>query len=215
VNDPQRFRAQEELWVCVGPLRGVRLAFVRTGGSLVPGEQVDCPIPGVAIRRAQAMSSDEECRCGRFRAEKSSFSRLRRRGRPHPGGESAQLPHRSAFPRQSAPIGTNGSLDGRKRENGSSLDALTASKSRGSGGVGSGPGRKFLRYHPPTFCTRSSAARGYPSQAHRDHALSVNPELKPIGPEFPVRQHSFFRSQRERMTCFQNSGSPAGDGGGT
>jgi len=96
-----------------------------------------------------------------------------------------------AFPRQSAPIGTNSSLDGRKRENGSGLDALAARKSRGSGGVGSGPGRKFLRYHPATFCTRSSAAGGYPSQAHRDHALSVNPELKPIGLEFPVRRHFF------------------------
>jgi hypothetical protein len=37
----------------------VALAFVRTAGSSVPGEEVECPLPGVAIRRAQAMSSDE------------------------------------------------------------------------------------------------------------------------------------------------------------
>ena len=36
----------------------VALAFVRSAGSLVPGEEVECPLPGVAIRRAQAMSSD-------------------------------------------------------------------------------------------------------------------------------------------------------------
>jgi hypothetical protein len=37
----------------------VALAFVRTDGGLVPSEQVECPLPGVAIRRAQAMSSNE------------------------------------------------------------------------------------------------------------------------------------------------------------
>jgi hypothetical protein len=37
----------------------VALAFVRMQGGLVPSEEVECPLPGVAIRRAQAMSSNE------------------------------------------------------------------------------------------------------------------------------------------------------------
>jgi hypothetical protein len=37
----------------------VALAFVRMEGGLVPGEEVECPLPGVAIRLAQAMSSNE------------------------------------------------------------------------------------------------------------------------------------------------------------
>jgi hypothetical protein len=37
----------------------VALAFVRMEGGLVPGGEVACPLPGVAIRRAQAMSSNE------------------------------------------------------------------------------------------------------------------------------------------------------------
>ena len=47
------------------PMRGaaaasfVALAFVRIDGGLVPGEEVVCPLPGIAIRRAQAMSSNE------------------------------------------------------------------------------------------------------------------------------------------------------------
>ena len=47
------------------PIRGtaavsfVALAFVRIDGGLVPSEEVECPLPGVAIRRAQAMSSNE------------------------------------------------------------------------------------------------------------------------------------------------------------
>jgi hypothetical protein len=36
----------------------VALAFVRMEGGLVPGEEIECPLPGVAIRRAQAMSSN-------------------------------------------------------------------------------------------------------------------------------------------------------------
>jgi hypothetical protein len=35
------------------------LAFVCFEGDLVPGEEVECPLPGVAIRRAQAMSISE------------------------------------------------------------------------------------------------------------------------------------------------------------
>jgi hypothetical protein len=47
------------------PIRGtaavsfVALAFVRIDGGLVPSEEVECPLPGVAIRRAEAMSSKE------------------------------------------------------------------------------------------------------------------------------------------------------------
>jgi hypothetical protein len=37
----------------------VALAFVRMEGGLVPGEEVECPLPGLAIRRAQAMSISE------------------------------------------------------------------------------------------------------------------------------------------------------------
>jgi hypothetical protein len=37
----------------------VALAFVRIDGGLVPSEGVECPLPGVAIRRAEAMSSKE------------------------------------------------------------------------------------------------------------------------------------------------------------
>jgi hypothetical protein len=37
----------------------VALAFVRIDGGLVPSEEVECPLPGVAIRRAEAMSSKE------------------------------------------------------------------------------------------------------------------------------------------------------------
>jgi hypothetical protein len=42
-----------------GAVSFVALAFVRTAGSLVPGEEVECRLPRVAVRRAQAMSSDE------------------------------------------------------------------------------------------------------------------------------------------------------------
>jgi hypothetical protein len=37
----------------------VALAFVRIDGGLTTGEAVECRHPGVAIRRAQAMSSHE------------------------------------------------------------------------------------------------------------------------------------------------------------
>jgi hypothetical protein len=37
----------------------VALAFIRMEGGLVPGEEVECPLPGLAIRRAQAMSIGE------------------------------------------------------------------------------------------------------------------------------------------------------------
>jgi hypothetical protein len=37
----------------------VALAFVRIEGGLVPGEEVECPLPGIAIRRAQAMSTSD------------------------------------------------------------------------------------------------------------------------------------------------------------
>jgi hypothetical protein len=37
----------------------VALSFVRIDGGLVPSEEVECPLPGVAIRRAEAMSSKE------------------------------------------------------------------------------------------------------------------------------------------------------------
>jgi hypothetical protein len=37
----------------------VALAFVRIDGGLVPSEEVDCPLPGAAIRRAEAMSNKE------------------------------------------------------------------------------------------------------------------------------------------------------------
>jgi hypothetical protein len=37
----------------------VALAFVRTNAGLVPSEEVECPLPGMAIRCAQAMSSNE------------------------------------------------------------------------------------------------------------------------------------------------------------
>jgi hypothetical protein len=35
----------------------VAWAFVHVEGGLVPGEEVECSLPGVAIRRAQAMST--------------------------------------------------------------------------------------------------------------------------------------------------------------
>jgi hypothetical protein len=47
------------------PIRGtaavsfVALAFVRIDGGLAPSEEVECPLPGMAIRCAQAMSSNE------------------------------------------------------------------------------------------------------------------------------------------------------------
>lgn len=47
------------------PIRGtagvsfVALAFVRIDAGLVPSEEVECPLPGMAIRCAQAMSSNE------------------------------------------------------------------------------------------------------------------------------------------------------------
>src|ERR1700681_783828 len=47
------------------PIRGtaavsfVALAFVRIDVGLVPSEEVECPLPGMAIRCAQAMSSNE------------------------------------------------------------------------------------------------------------------------------------------------------------
>ena len=37
----------------------VALAFVRINAGLVPSEEVECPLPGMAIRCAQAMSSHE------------------------------------------------------------------------------------------------------------------------------------------------------------
>ena len=37
----------------------VALAFVRIDVGLVPSEEVECPLPGMAIRCAQAMSSNE------------------------------------------------------------------------------------------------------------------------------------------------------------
>jgi hypothetical protein len=37
----------------------VALAFVRLEAGLVPSEEVECPLPGMAIRCAQAMSSNE------------------------------------------------------------------------------------------------------------------------------------------------------------
>jgi hypothetical protein len=37
----------------------VALAFVRIDGGLVPGEAVECPLPGVAIRRAQTMLNNK------------------------------------------------------------------------------------------------------------------------------------------------------------
>jgi hypothetical protein len=37
----------------------VALAFVRINANLVPSEEVECPLPGMAIRCAQAMSSNE------------------------------------------------------------------------------------------------------------------------------------------------------------
>jgi hypothetical protein len=46
--------------VCAAaPAPTVALAFVRIDGGLVPGEEVECPLPGVAILRAQSMSSNE------------------------------------------------------------------------------------------------------------------------------------------------------------
>jgi hypothetical protein len=46
------------------PIRGpavsfVALAFVRINANLVPSEEVECPLPGMAIRCAKAMSSNE------------------------------------------------------------------------------------------------------------------------------------------------------------
>ena len=37
----------------------VALAFVRIDEGLIPSEEVECPLPGMAIRCAQAMSSNE------------------------------------------------------------------------------------------------------------------------------------------------------------
>jgi hypothetical protein len=37
----------------------VALSFVRVDAGLVPSEEVECPLPGMAIRCAQAMSSNE------------------------------------------------------------------------------------------------------------------------------------------------------------
>jgi len=37
----------------------VALPFVRVDGGLVPGEAVECPYEAAALRRAQAMASNE------------------------------------------------------------------------------------------------------------------------------------------------------------